>query len=589
MCSSILLLDSLEHNPENDPEYTPVNEDAVDVDVAVDRGRSRKRANPDAWKGNIQKRRRMRGQSYLGRKKNEFINIEERKMEGRCLAEACRKSSKLHCTEIDEGKREKIFKYFWGKLDWKERKIYVKSLVEVSDVKRRRTEAVQSRRSASLCCFLCVDGKRLRVCQRMFLSTLGIKQWSVLKWVGRRDESPEKTARVRVRTEERDFLKSFLLELPKVPSHYCRSSSSKMYLEPLFKSINHLHSQYKQACAANGIQALSRQVFSNTFKELNLSLFHPKKDQCDTCCAFKAGNIEAAVWEEHCVKKDEARAEKDRDKQLANNTTLVACMDLQGLLLCPKLQASALYFKMKLSVHNFTIYNMASHEATNYLWHEGEGGVSANEFASCIVDYLETHLTYTEFILWSDGCGYQNRNLVLSNALLKFATERKKQVTQKYLQRGHTQMECDSVHSVIERKLRNRDVHVPAEYAAVIRGARSSPKPYELKYVDYSFFQDFSKVKICKSIRPGSKAGDPTVHDLRAVRYNVDGSMEFKLLHSDNWQPFTSPSLRKACVSVAPLYTSPQKIKALKFKHLQELKHVLPKDFHPFYDALDHE
>ena len=145
-----------------------------------------------------------------------------------------------------------------------------------------------------------------------------------------------KSARVRVRTEERDFLKSFLLELPKVPSHYCRSSSSKMYLEPLFKSINHLHSQYKQACAANGIQALSRQVFSNTFKELNLSLFHPKKDQCDTCCAFKAGNIEAAVWEEHCVKKDEARAEKDRDKQLANNTTLVACMDLQGPSPLPK-------------------------------------------------------------------------------------------------------------------------------------------------------------------------------------------------------------------------------------------------------------
>lgn len=71
-----------------------------------------------------------------------------------------------------------------------------------------------------------------------------------------------------------------------------------------------------------------------------------------------------------------------------------------------------------------------------------------------------------------------------------------------------------------------------------------------------------------------------------SIRYNVDGSMEFKLLHSDNWQPFTSPSLRKMCVIVAPLYTSAPKIKALKFKHLQELK---PKDFHPFYNALDHE
>lgn len=175
--------------------------------------------------------------------------------------------------------------------------------------------------------------------------------------------SPEKMARVSVRTEEQDFLKTFLLDLPKVPSHYCRSSSSKMYLEPFFKSISHLHTQYKQSCADHNIQPLSRQVFTNTFNDLNLSLFHPKKDQCDTSCAFKARNIEAAVWEEHCVKKDDARAEKVKDKQLANNTTLVACMDLQGLLLCPKLQASALYYKMKLGVHNFTIYNMASHEA----------------------------------------------------------------------------------------------------------------------------------------------------------------------------------------------------------------------------------
>lgn len=137
-------------------------------------------------------------------------------MGGRCQSVSCKKSSKLHCSEIDEGKREEIFKYFWGKLEWKERRMYVKTSVEVSDVKRRRTEAVQSRRSASLFCCLCVDDKRLRVCQRMFLSTLGIKQWTFLKWVGRRGESPEKMVRVSVRTEEQDFLKTFLLDLPKV-------------------------------------------------------------------------------------------------------------------------------------------------------------------------------------------------------------------------------------------------------------------------------------------------------------------------------------------------------------------------------------
>lgn len=104
----------------------------------------------------------------------------------------------------------------------------------------------------------------------MVLSTLGIKQWTFLKWVGRRGESPEKMVRVRVRTEKQDFLKTFLLDLPKVPSHYCRSSSSKMYLEPFFKSISHLHTQYKQSCADHSIQPLSRQVFTNTFNDLNL-------------------------------------------------------------------------------------------------------------------------------------------------------------------------------------------------------------------------------------------------------------------------------------------------------------------------------
>ncbi len=342
------------------------------------------------------------------------------------------------------------------------------------------------------------------MCQRMFLSTFGIKQWCFLKWVGRREKSPEQSDRVRVRvgTEEQDFLQTFLLDLPKVPSHYCRSSSSKLYLEPVFKSISHFHTQYKWSCDEHNIRPLSRQVFSTVFHNLNLSLFHPKKDQCDTCCAFKAGNIDAATWEEHCSQKDIARAMKQKDKEEAGDKKLLVCMDLQGLLLCPKLQASVLYYKTKLSVHNFTIFDMASHDVTNYLWHEGEAGLSANEFASCVINYLVAHPSYEEYIL-------------------RFATGKRKTVTQKFLERGHTQMECDSVHSVIERRLRNREISVPAEYAAVIQGAHSNPRPYQVRYVDHTFFSDFSQVNLCKSIRPGKTTGDPTVHDLRAIFYHT--------------------------------------------------------------------
>jgi len=37
-------------------------------------------------------------------------------------------------------------------------------------------------------------------------------------------------------------------------------------------------------------------------------------------------------------------------------------------------------------------------------------------------------------------------------------------IIQKYLEKEHMQMECDSIHSVIERRKKHRDLHSPAQY-----------------------------------------------------------------------------------------------------------------------------
>ncbi|KAJ8401327.1 hypothetical protein AAFF_G00385580 [Aldrovandia affinis] len=65
---------------------------------------------------------------------------------------------------------------------------------------------------------------------------------------------------------------------------------------------------------------------------------------------------------------------------------------------------------------------------------------------------------------------------------------------------------------------------------------------------------------------------------------NIDGTMDYKLLHSDGWTPYTYRlQKRNSDTAVAPLYTCSQTIKQLKYKHLQELKEVIPKGFHGFY------
>lgn len=170
------------------------------------------------------------------------------------------------------------------------------------------------------------------------------------------------------------------------------------------------------------------------------------------------GTVKEDVYRIHITRKNMARAEKSKQKELAENnpTTLMFTMDVQAVLTAPRLQVSTSYYKMKLTVHNFTFYNLVTGKADCYIWHESAGGVTSNEFTSVIIDYITKNLTPNSktVVVCSDGRGYQNRNVNLSNALLDLAENRKIEIFQYYLEKGHTQMECDSIHACIERKLK---------------------------------------------------------------------------------------------------------------------------------------
>lgn len=80
-----------------------------------------------------------------------------------------------------------------------------------------------------------------------------------------------------------------------------------------------------------------------------------------------------------------------------------------------------------------------------YWFDESNSTLEASVFASCLVDHLEKVLSrkLLPVVLYSDGCCAQNRNVTLSNALLHLAIEKNIVITQKYLEKGHTHMECD--------------------------------------------------------------------------------------------------------------------------------------------------
>jgi hypothetical protein len=511
------------------------------------------------------------------------------------------------CQQISAEDRTFIFNGFWSMRNWDERQVYVSALVSKELIKKKTTDKETSRRSSSLNYFLKVQsGECLQVCKQMFIQTLSMNDKTINNWVNdlpvpsvqrpvKKPRTPNAGISSPIAVADRTFLLQWLTGLPVVPSHYCRQRDSyknKKFLLPNTKIVN-LYEEYKSTTCELGYRSVGITVFSQTFHAENFSVFIPRNDRCDVCVAAEQGNSKDDEYQVHLNEKNLARAEKSKDKSETTFMKSVWTMDLQAVLTCPKTKAGSLYYKTKLQVHNMTFYNLQTHEGFCYLWDESEGDLSSETFAWIqyhhFASYLTKNRSIKEVVVWSDGCGYQNRNIAVSNAYLQLAIEYDVSIEQKYLVSGHSQMECDSMHSVIERKL-NVDIYAPSDYRVIMQLARKSPAPYDVICLTHSDFRKLSG-KYYLTIRPGKKPGDKTVFNLRGLRYEKLGGLFFKTSFEDGTQWVILPqrldvNLVRTGLQWDRMHEDRLPIKERKFKDLQSMKNVLPGHVHSFYDSI---
>lgn len=543
----------------------------------------------------------MRGESYIGfgTEKNEHHRRRTphnkprkgREMGPPCRSALCEKRTSRHCDEFLLSDRVALFENFWKTMTWDEKRAYVTSMVDKKEASHRKTNAENFRKSGSFVYYLKLNGLKRQVCRNMFLNTLGIGRSHIRGWLTK-PKVTQKAKRNSAKTNGGDtsFAIKYLNEMPKLPSHYCRKSSSKLYLEPIIQSKSHLFKIYKQKCGEDGFQAVCRRKFFALFDDQNLSIHHPKKDRCDVCCSYEAGNLGEDEYKIHIKNKEDARAEKRTDKANAQEGKChVITMDVQSVLLSPVLNASALYYKTKLAVHNFTIYDLVTRHAKCFLWDETEADLVASVFATCLISYLEERFTDNlPIIIFSDGCTNQNRNAILSNALSHYAVKHGKTVVQKYLEKGHTQMEVDSVHANIEKTLKNKNIYSPLDYIEACKMARCQPEKYDVQYLNYNYFLDYSETSKMRyqSIRPGTKTGDPHVTDVKQLKYTTSGLIAYKLQHNDTWSNLPRNPKKLKTSQFPALYKSKLPLPKRKYQDLIDLLHVLPEKYHQFYKSL---
>jgi len=160
--------------------------------------------------------------------------------------------------------------------------------------------------------------------------------------------------------------------------------------------------------------------------------------------------------------------------------TFVATFDLQAVLQTLCSLVSQIYYMRKLNCYNLSIYNLGSQSATCYLWTEVDAKRGACEIGSALhLQLLSLPGNIKHVILYSDACSGQNRNQFTATALMHAVVNLPniEIIDHKFLESGHTQMECDSMHSAIQFAKKKTEIYIPSQWATIIRMAKRK-NPY---------------------------------------------------------------------------------------------------------------
>ena len=95
-----------------------------------------------------------------------------------------------------------------------------------------------------------------------------------------------------------------------------------------------------------------------------------------------------------------------------------------------------------------------------------------------------------EVQMMSDGYGGQQKNAIFATMCVEAVTKYPsiQQIDHKFFETGHSQMECDSMHSVIGKATKKAAIYVPSEWVTAGKLARKNPEPFMSKDSHFRIF-----------------------------------------------------------------------------------------------------
>ncbi|CAG7678363.1 unnamed protein product [Allacma fusca] len=369
------------------------------------------------------------------------------------------------------------------------------------------------------------DGRKVECCYKSFLNIFKVTKSRIenlqkgirlgkLSFEDRRGlgSNPRKLT-----AEQRATILQHINSFPTYISHYSRANGDpeRKYLEAEL-NVTQMHRLYcEMLCAAidSHKEPESLSTYRQVFLETGLKFGLPKTDTCDTCDTLHrrlreiSNNNVVAIRdiereiEAHHLKADTAYNHLRIDTQLAkaSNDVVTLCIDMQQVMMSPKISASDSFYRTKFSSFNVAVSNPAADNSHMFFWDEVDGRRGQIEISTIIHKYITENFTLLEpgqsrtLNFWSDRCVAQNNNYQ-NVSLFKYLTLRGyfTVVNQKFLVTGHSFLPCDRHFAVVERyaKYKRSSIKVPSDWMRVIVNSRPQ-SPFPITKLTYKDFQDF--------------------------------------------------------------------------------------------------
>ncbi|CAG4944553.1 unnamed protein product [Parnassius apollo] len=199
---------------------------------------------------------------------------------------------------------------------------------------------------------------------------------------------------------------------------------------------------------------------------------------------------------------------------------------------------------------------------------ESNGKRGANKIASILHKYIQsvdTRGNVTRLLLYCDCCPGQNRNRTVLAMLHSSLPECKNidTIQIKFLFTGHTYMPVDTVHAIIENRLKNTTVYASSQWFTVFATARQEPAPFDV--------EDFYRWdSISDKYYKGNLTGK--ISKIRIMTFRKDKqSIKYKTSMNPTAASFDNEVHSKTKVSLLPCYRSQLPISKAKYIDLVKL------------------